>query len=141
MNVSKKTVTGDGTNNSATGNRISVLVVDDDPIIRTIHKALLRRSGMEVEVAADGQQAVNLHRMGASYNLVFMDMEMPVMDGPQATRELREMGVESMIVGVTSRDLDSDIQAFMAAGLNYCFVKPLTIEKVIPLIEELTGNI
>ncbi|GAV83804.1 Response_reg domain-containing protein [Cephalotus follicularis] len=140
MNVSEKTVRGDGTNNSATRNRVSVLVVDDDPTIRTIHKALLSSMGMEVEVASDGQQAVNLHQMGASYNLVFMDMDMPVMDGLQATRKLRAMGIKTMIVGVTSRNFGSDIQDFLQAGLNYCIVKPLTIEKVTPLIGEVIRN-
>ncbi|GAV71864.1 Response_reg domain-containing protein [Cephalotus follicularis] len=97
--------------------------------------------GREVEVASNGHQAVNLHQKGASYNLIFMDMDMPVMDGTQATRELRAMGVKSMIAGVTSRKLNSEVRAFMSAGLNYCFVKPLTNENIALLIAKLIGNI
>ncbi|RVW20217.1 Two-component response regulator ARR22 [Vitis vinifera] len=65
---------------------------------------------------------------------------MPIMDGFEATKELRSMGVTSMIVGVTSRSQDSEIQAFMKSGLNACYVKPLNAEKVTAVLNELKNN-
>ncbi|KAI8000135.1 Two-component response regulator 24 [Camellia lanceoleosa] len=128
----------DGTNsNFTTGKRLCVLIVDDDPVIQRIHSVLLSRFGLETQVVGNGKEAVDLYRSGASFHLVLMDMEMPIMDGPKATRELRAMGVNSMIVGMTSRDQDSEKLAFMAAGLDDCHVKPLTVDTITSLLQEL----
>ena len=58
----------------------------------------------------------------------------------QATKELRAMGVNSLIVGVTSRGLPNENQAFMEAGLDYCFEKPLTSDMISFLLQELNKN-
>ncbi|CAL1400278.1 unnamed protein product [Linum trigynum] len=105
-----------------------VLVVDDDRILRKMHKMMLTRLGIEVEVAVNGKEAVDLHLAGASFHLVLMDLQMPVMDGSQATKELRGMGVTSPIVGVTAACAEK--AAFLASGLTDCVSKPLTISKI-----------
>ncbi|XP_034684108.1 two-component response regulator 24-like [Vitis riparia] len=121
----------------SSSSKISALVVDDDTIIQKIHKALLTKLGLEVNVVANGKEVLDLYRSGTSFDLIFMDMEMPIMDGPEATKELRAMGVQSIIMGVTSRDLDSEKEAFIASGLNDCYMKPLTISKISSLLQEL----
>lgn len=64
--------------------RISVLVVDDDPVIQKIHKMMLKKCNiLETQVAENGKQAVDLHRCGAIFDLILMDMEMPIMNGIQ----------------------------------------------------------
>ncbi|CAK9142855.1 unnamed protein product [Ilex paraguariensis] len=136
---SKKNTAGNK-KNLTSGNKLSVLIVDDDPIIQKIHKALLNKFGLETHVVENGKEAVDLCRSGACFDLILMDMEMPIMDGPKATRELRAMEVNSMIVGVTSRGLDSEKQAFMAAGLDDCHEKPLTADAVTSLVQELVKN-
>lgn len=70
-----------GTNNLATERKFSVLVVDDDAIIRKIHSKLLSKFPVEVLVAVNGKEAVDLYRSGAFFDLVLMDMEMPIMNG------------------------------------------------------------
>ncbi|XP_059625404.1 two-component response regulator 24-like [Cornus florida] len=132
---SRSTKTIDGSNR-----RFSALIVDDDPIIRRIHTALLNKHGFETQLAENGREALDLFRAGASFDLVLMDRDMPVMDGPQATRELRAMGVTSMIVGVTTRARDSEKQAFLGAGLNELHEKPLNAAKVNTLLHELSRN-
>ncbi|KAH7838256.1 hypothetical protein Vadar_024099 [Vaccinium darrowii] len=117
--------------------KFSALVVDDDLVIQRIHKMYLNRFGFETQVVGNGKEAVDLYRSGAFFHLVLMDMEMPVMDGPKATRELRGMGVNSMIVGVTSQDGDSEKQAFMGAGLDDCYMKPLTADTITSLLQQL----
>ncbi|VFQ98395.1 unnamed protein product [Cuscuta campestris] len=116
------------------GEGLSALVVDDDPVAQMIHKVLLDRYGLRTQVAKNGEEAVVLCRSGARFDLVLMDKEMPVMDGVLATRELREMGVKSTIVGVTSHGPEADMGAFMGAGLNDCFAKPLTPEIVYRIV-------
>ncbi|KAL8159136.1 hypothetical protein V2J09_000673 [Rumex salicifolius] len=59
----------------------SALVVDDDPVLRCIHKALLTKKGLQTKTVNNGQEAVDLFRSGASFKLVLTDMEMPIMDG------------------------------------------------------------
>lgn len=58
----------------------------------------------------------------------------------QATKEIREMGIESLIVGVTSVSTGSQLEAFKAAGLNICFEKPLTVDKIKSVISKLNYN-
>ncbi|XP_057465269.1 two-component response regulator 24-like [Actinidia eriantha] len=137
MGNSSTKSSGSSKNGLATGNKFSVLVVDDDPVVQRIHRVFLNRFGFETQVVGNGKEAVDLYCSGASFHLVLMDMEMPVMDGPEATRELRGMEVSSMIVGMTSRDRDSEKQAFMAAGLDDCRVKPLTADIITSLLHQL----
>lgn len=64
--------------------KISVLVVDDDPVIQKIHKMMLKKCKIfETQVAENGKQAIDLHRCGAIFDLILMDMEMPIMNGIQ----------------------------------------------------------
>ncbi|KAK6150125.1 hypothetical protein DH2020_017650 [Rehmannia glutinosa] len=121
--------------------RVCALVVDDDPLVRKLHQMFLNRQGLDADVAENGKEAVDLFASGMNYDLVLMDMEMPVMDGPKATRELRAMGVTSMIVGVTGRGVEADKAAFMAAGLDDCIDKPLNGGAIIAMLDELAKKV
>jgi CheY-like chemotaxis protein len=61
--------------------KFSVLIVDDDPIIRKIHRVLLSKFTTEIQVAENGKEAVDRYRSGALFDLVLMDMDMPIMNG------------------------------------------------------------
>ncbi|CAI9760070.1 unnamed protein product [Fraxinus pennsylvanica] len=124
-------------NNLALGQKFSVLIVDDDKIIRRIHKMLLTKFEFESHAVENGKEAVDLYISGKNFDLILMDMEMAVMDGPKATRELRSMGINNVIVGVTSRGSTSEKQAFTEAGLDYCVEKPLSSETITSLLKEL----
>ncbi|XWS57789.1 hypothetical protein CRYUN_Cryun09bG0203400 [Craigia yunnanensis] len=130
----------DGAEEIVNNNNFTVLVVDDDPVIRKLHDMYLKKFGLKAQVVENGKKAVDLCHFGATFNLILMDKEMPVMDGAEATKELRAMGVNSLIVGVTSRALPYEKQAFMEAGLDYCFEKPLTFDKISFLLQELNKN-
>ncbi|KAL4325433.1 hypothetical protein GQ457_11G015090 [Hibiscus cannabinus] len=119
---------------------LSVLIVDDDPLLRMFHDSYLRKFGLEIQIAENGEEAVDLLRLGASFDLILMDKDMPVMDGVEATKVLRAMGVRSMIVGLTAHIPRREKRDFMAAGLSYCFEKPLSIGTVNFLLEELNDN-
>ncbi|KAI5595748.1 hypothetical protein BDE02_03G161300 [Populus trichocarpa] len=115
------------------GNNFSVLIVDDDRTIRETNRRFMALAGtqkqlrMEFQEAKNGKEAVYLHLAGASFDLILMDNQMPIMTGIQATQLLRKMGVKSRIVGVTS---EPDRQAFIDAGLNNCIQKPLNPGKI-----------
>ncbi|KAL3833695.1 hypothetical protein ACJIZ3_008431 [Penstemon smallii] len=115
---------------------MSALVVDDDKVVRRMHGKLLTQLGFETNAVENGQEAVDLFTSGESYDFVFMDMEMPIMDGTEATQKLREMGVKSTIVGVTSCNQEAEKQAFVEAGLYACLEKPLTRDAISSLLEQ-----
>ncbi|CAK7341251.1 unnamed protein product [Dovyalis caffra] len=129
-----------GDKDNGRSNSFSVLVVDDDTVVRMVHRMLMTSIGLEVQEVKNGKEAVDLHHAGASFDLILMDMEMPIMNGPAATRELRAMGVKSNIVGVTSRTSESVHKDFMEAGLNHCVAKPLTIEKIDSFLPDSNNN-
>ena len=103
-----------------------VLLVEDNEINQEVATDLLHEAGLEVDVAPDGAVAcekVRLHR----YDLVLMDMQMPVMDGLTATREIRnlpELG-ELPIVAMTANALAGDRERCLEAGMNDHLAKPI----------------
>ncbi|XP_050383647.1 two-component response regulator 24 [Argentina anserina] len=121
--------------------KIYALIVEDDRVTQMRHQMLLNRFNCEIQVAGNGKEAVDLYRLGAStFDVVLMDMEMPVMDGLEATRELRAMGFKGLIVGVTSRELEFAKPVFKEAGADDCYEKPLTAEHVTSILEEIGSH-
>ncbi len=102
-----------------------ILVVEDDPTNREIIGIILQDCGFRVDMAVDGQQAVNQVRQ-ADYDLVLMDMQMPVMDGIQATRIIRTMADKQdlVIIAITANAFDDDRVKCLAAGMNDYIAKP-----------------
>jgi signal transduction histidine kinase len=106
-----------------------ILVVDDEPLNREIVEYMLEDSGLEIDVAEDGKQA--LWKVAeAHYDIVLMDMQMPEMDGLTATRELRAMpGREHLvIIALTANAFDDDRVRCLAAGMNDFIAKPFKPE-------------
>ncbi|XVE78037.1 hypothetical protein DITRI_Ditri13aG0112000 [Diplodiscus trichospermus] len=127
-------------NNEEQSTKITALVVDDDMIIRTIHHRLLNKLGIENEVVDNGKQAVDVHCSGKNFHLILMDRDMPVMNGIEATRKLREMGIRSLIAGVSSRSVEEEKQEFLEAGLDDYQEKPLTMSKLVSIIRKINLN-
>ncbi|XP_011002029.1 PREDICTED: two-component response regulator ARR22 [Populus euphratica] len=131
---------GEEENNNCGENSFSVLVVDNDTVIRMVHRMLMTSLGLKVQEAKNGKEVVDLYINGASFDLILMDMEMPIMNGPAATRELRAMGVKSIIIGVTSHTSESIHKDFIEAGLNHCVAKPITIAKIDSFLPKSNNN-
>ena len=117
-----------------------VLLVEDNLINQTVAQGLLSRLGFEVDVAANGGAALTMAEQ-KSYDLIFMDMQMPVMDGLEATRRLRAAGRTSPIIALTANAFVSDRDACLAAGMNGFVSKPVTRKKLedAVLAIEMTG--
>lgn len=104
-----------------------VLLAEDNPVGALLARTLLRREGCVVETAATGEEAVAALKR-ARYDLVFMDMRMPGMDGPAATRAIRAAGDRTPIVALTANAFAEDRQTCLEAGMDDHLVKPLEIE-------------
>ncbi|BAF13141.1 two-component response regulator ORR41 [Oryza sativa Japonica Group] len=112
---------------------IRVLLVEDEEINRVVARAALKAAGGGdvVDEAENGEVAVQRVRDAAApYDLVLMDKQMPVMDGHEATRRIRGMGVTTPIVAVSSDGLPADVDAFITAGADDFTSKPLSKEKL-----------
>lgn len=109
---------------------MKVLVVDDDRISQKITAFLLERHGHQVTIASDGFEALNNIALCAP-DLVLMDIEMPLMDGLEATRRIRNDdrhdGVP--IVALTSLDFTENPQNLTLLGMNGYIPKPVNFEK------------
>ncbi|WP_029418299.1 response regulator [Brevundimonas bacteroides] len=104
-----------------------VLLAEDNPVGALLAKTLLRREGCVVETAGTGREAIEALKR-ARYDLVFMDMRMPGMDGPEATRAIRATGDRTPIVALTANAFEEDRRACLEAGMNDHLVKPLELE-------------
>ena len=109
-----------------------VLVAEDNPVNRQVAIAMLERFGLEVAVVEDGRAAVARARE-ETFDLIFMDMQMPGMDGIAATRAIREQGgalAEVPIVAMTAGVLEGEKSRALAAGMNGYLTKPVLPESL-----------
>jgi CheY-like chemotaxis protein/HPt (histidine-containing phosphotransfer) domain-containing protein len=104
--------------------RAHVLLVEDNPVNQQYASAVLRSAGHTVTVLNNGQEAVNQVRALAP-DLILMDCQMPVMDGYEATRQIRAAGLRMPIVALTANAMDEDRDRCVAAGMNDVLVKPI----------------
>lgn len=119
---------------------LKVLLVDDVEINLDIATALLEEYNMIITTAANGQEAVEIFRdaPAETFDVLLMDIHMPVMDGIVATKTIRAMEREDAhkipIIAMTADIYDEDIQKTKDAGMNGHLAKPLDIEKVIQIL-------
>jgi len=108
-----------------------ILLVEDNDINQQVVRELLEDAGLVVDVAEDGEVALAMVGNRA-YDLVFMDMQMPVMDGLTATRAIRKLGrLEHLpIVAMTANAMEQDRQRCLQAGMNDALINPLDPEKI-----------
>jgi CheY-like chemotaxis protein len=111
-----------------------ILLVEDTELNRIILGKVLQTLNLHCEEAENGKVAVDYFKQGRTYDLVLMDKEMPVMDGHEATRQLRSMGVKTPIVALTGNTLQSDKDLFFEAGVDDFQIKPLSKDRLVQLL-------
>ncbi|NNU42826.1 ATP-binding protein [Ramlibacter montanisoli] len=116
-----------------------VLVVDDGAENRELLSLVLTEHGLWVEEAENGQVAVD-KAAATNFDLVLMDMQMPVLDGYAATRELRRRGVHAPIVALTAHAMKGYEEEVMQAGCTAYLTKPVDIDALLRQVAQLLGG-
>jgi CheY-like chemotaxis protein len=119
---------------------LQLLLVEDTPANQRLIQRILEKRGHAVEVAANGREAVELVRQ-KDFDLVLMDVQMPVMDGLQATIAIRTLPEKGQIpiVAMTAHAMKGDLERCLAAGMDDYLSKPVNSRALIDLIERLGG--
>jgi len=118
---------------SVTAHRI--MVVDDDTDLRVTLQEILIDEGREVISAKDGFEAVKLAAEGP-IDLIFMDIRMPGMDGVEAFLKIKEIQPNCVVVMMTGYAVESLIEQALSEGARDCLSKPVSIEKLLEIVEE-----
>ena len=115
-----------------------VLVVEDNPVNQRMARHMLQRSGYSVDIAAHGAEGVSM-AASTRYAVVLMDISMPVMDGYEATRRIREHELETgehvPIVALTANAMPRDRERCLESGMDDYLAKPVTMEQLASKVE------
>ncbi|ASV73361.1 Sensory transduction histidine kinase [Thermogutta terrifontis] len=123
---------------------LRVLLAEDAPDIRRLLKLILEKAGVSVTLAENGREAVEkamaAWKEGQPFDVIFMDMQMPEMDGYEATRFLRQEGYSGIIVALTAHALAEDEGKCLTAGCNKYLSKPIRRETLLQTLQELASQ-
>ena len=117
---------------------LRILITEDNKVNQKLAKMMLTKAGFKVDIASNGQEAVNkLLAKPKDFDLVFMDIQMPVMDGFDATAAIRKAGFQNLpIVAMTAHAMKGYRQKCIEAGMDDYVTKPIKKDEVIAVIEK-----
>ena len=118
---------------------VSILLAEDNMINRKLAMSLLSKKGWNVTCAENGKECVDLYKKG-SYHVILMDVQMPVMDGLAATREIRaydeKRSVHIPIIAMTAHAMKGDREKFLARGMDDYISKPMKSSQLYEMVEK-----
>lgn len=123
-----------------------ILIVEDNHINRIVLDGLFNKMNIKADMAENGEQALNVILEASSYyDIIFMDCEMPVMDGYEASKKIREHEVKNQlkpaaIIALTAHAFKEYKLKTEQAGMNYFMTKPINIDKLKKLLLDITSN-
>ena len=111
-----------------------VLIVEDDETSETLLKEMIRKISKEILTAKNGLDAINLSRQNPDIDLILMDIQMPGLNGYEATRQIRQFNNDVVIIAQTAFGLSGDREKSIEAGCNDYISKPINREKLTEII-------
>ena len=109
----------------------NILLVEDNKVNQEIVVGLLEYSGINIDIAPNGKEAVEVFKKSSDkYELILMDLQMPIMDGYEATRLIREINKDIPIIALTANAMKEDVERTAKATMNHHLNKPIEVEKL-----------
>jgi two-component system CheB/CheR fusion protein len=124
-----------GRANAVTTGPLSILLAEDNAVNRLLMVRLLEGRGYQVTIAMDGRQALD-EAARNEFDAILMDVQMPEMDGLEATRILRQRGLRTPIIAMTAHAMQGDREKCLDAGMDAYVSKPIQPQKVFEVIDE-----
>lgn len=124
---------------------MKILLAEDNPINQRVASLMFNQLGFNCDIASNGQEAFEMHKAN-EYDLIFMDLQMPVLDGFEATRLIRthekSNGSEetAFIVALTGNDYSENKVLSSESGMNDFFEKPIRVEKLHAFLSALNNK-
>ncbi|MBC8378179.1 MAG: response regulator [Planctomycetes bacterium] len=115
------------------------LVAEDNPANQMLIKILLQKHGIESTLVDNGQKAVEATK-GQDFDVVFMDMQMPVMNGYEATQALLQDGFKTPIIALTANAMSGDREKCLETGCNDYLSKPIDRDLLMEILEKWLGS-
>jgi PAS domain S-box-containing protein len=117
---------------------IQILLVEDNPINQKLAGFILSKAGYRLTTAANGEEAVKLYTADPDkYHLILMDIQMPVMDGLEATQRIREKGFHNIpIIAMTAESMKGDMEKCINAGMNDYIAKPIRRDLLYKMVKK-----
>jgi len=120
---------------------LKLMIVEDDEISMTFIELLLEPISRQIILAKNGEEAVKLYRDNQDVDLILMDIKMPELDGYEATRQIRQMNQDVIIIAQTAYSLIGDRDKSIEAGCNDYITKPIFKDKLMALISKYFNNL
>lgn len=115
---------------------LRILMAEDNPINQRVGKLILQRAGFNIDLVDDGNEALEAHRANP-YDLILMDCQMPIMDGFEASRQIRSLDQpQPIIVAVTANALVGERERCLEAGMDDYLSKPFQAEQLVALVKK-----
>jgi CheY-like chemotaxis protein len=115
---------------------LRILMAEDNAINQRVGKLILQRAGFDIDVVADGHEALEAHQT-APYDLILMDCQMPTMDGFEASRQIRKLThPQPVIIAVTANALVGERERCLSAGMDDYLSKPFQAEQLVAVVKK-----
>lgn len=118
-------------------NPLRIMMAEDNPINQRVGKLILQRAGFDIDLVADGNEALEAHRANP-YDVILMDCQMPMMDGFEASRQIRSLKgqPQPVIIAVTANALVGERERCMNAGMDDYLSKPFQAEQLVAVVKK-----
>ena len=117
----------------------TILVVEDHPVNKQLLKIVLEKHGYSVDTAEDGQEAIKKVKE-SNFDLIFMDVQMPILDGYEATKKIRSLGIKTPIIACTAGSQENEKEIALSFGMNDILSKPFTKEELEKILNKQLHN-
>ncbi len=117
---------------------LNILLAEDDPVSRIMARRMLEKHGHTVSCVMNGREVLE-HVRDVQFDCVLMDVQMPIMDGLEATRLVKQMQNDMPVIGLTAHAMEGDRDRFLAAGMDDCLTKPFEYDEINQMLARWTA--